>query len=187
MLARIRRAPLAAVHHRVHCRAFCRALGTISRAMHPEMRCGGKNGAAGTLRKNMYRPLPAVLVAVHSRVHCRVLCREKCPGARAKRAAMCARVYGRAAELRTAVRAARGSRGPCFRDVECSFPACIRPFSYPLQGGFRCFDRVEGRLTAAAVALPASGAAYHDRVPARIGAKRGRRWSEGTTLGVCNV
>ena len=101
----------AAVHYRAHCRPFCRGAGAISRAMHPEMRCRGENGPGSALRGEMYSPPPAVLPTVHCRAHCRVLCRGKCPEARAKRAAMCARMYGRAAEPRATVRV-RGTAGP---------------------------------------------------------------------------
>ena len=103
--------PLAAVHHCVHCRPFCRHAGAISGAMYGMARCEGPNGAASTLQGKMYRPLTARLSTVHSRVHCRVLCRDKCPAGRAKRAAMCARVYGRAAEPQTSAWARDGAPG----------------------------------------------------------------------------
>ena len=76
-------------------------------------KCAAEEGkrTRSALRGEMYSPPPAVLPTVHCRAHCRVLCRGKCPEARAKRAAMCARMYGRAAEPRATVRV-RGTAGP---------------------------------------------------------------------------
>ena len=85
--------------------------------MYGMVRCEGLNGAASTLQGKMYRSLPARLSTVHSRVHCRVLCRGKCPEARAKRAAMCARMYGGAAGPLTGRQVPMKRRG--YRGVGC--------------------------------------------------------------------
>ena len=40
----------------VHCKAFCRPLGAISRAMNPEMRCGGPKSDRGYIARGNVRP-----------------------------------------------------------------------------------------------------------------------------------